>query len=391
METTAKYKIPIASIGIGAAGANIADAFVSLDVRDAFILNSSEEDLQSARLVEPDCRIKFGSINGAAKNRAVAFEAIKKEYDVFLKNLENTILRPGSAPKICFISAGAGGGTGSGTIAVITKMLTRKYPNTIFVPIIALPSEYEKPIAQANAIGCMKELLEGSYPIVVIDNSKVRFAEGTTIMQKYDTLNRVTVSNIIRMVSTSKVSRYGNIDVEDRLSMFMDPGILVIGSAIIDPTEDNPLLSGVRRAVDDTPMSADVGSSVSKAMVQFECDEALYTEKGIANSQGYFKNVYGVFEGYYSPEISSEPPSEGKTKTINRVLVAYSGAKFSEKWIQERQALVDSIQVNDRNTLDTSILRGNRGLNSAWASQSKQPVSAVADDFGDLFAAKVEN
>lgn len=374
-------------IGVGACGGNITEASIVLGTvlkdQDAMLINSSSEDLVSIKMVPGQNKYKFGRLDGAAKNRSKAFNALKEELPNVLKAIENSISP--HKKDIIFIAASAGGGTGSGTLPTLAKILHKKYGSlrkdesgkesrTRIVPIVALPAQYEKGIIQQNALDCIKELA-GSFPVVVIDNDRV---ETDLLEGKYDHLNKETIGNLLKLIKCDKVSRIGNIDIEDRLSMFDEPGVLVVGSAMIDPEHQTPLLDGVKRAIETTPMQADITSSVARAAVQYECETELFSVPNITPVQGLFKNVAGIFEGFYPADGDAE-------KKTNKVLVAFSGANFSQKWISEREAIVES-SFKVEKQIELNISKGNAGLKAKWGSTPEvSGSSSQADDFSDIF------
>lgn len=373
-------KIVNAIIGVGACGGMFAELGATC-LGEGFLLNSSREDLSATSGIDNANRIKFGTIEGAAKNRKLAYEAIKKEHPRFLDVVETRIVN--DSLDNLFVAFSGGGGTGSGASPVILSLLKRKFPKINIVPIVVLPAAYEKAIIQQNALDCIRELiLDETRTIIVVDNSKITTESGL-ILEKYTKINTETINNIKKLVTSDKVSRIQNIDVADRESMLTEPGILVIGSAPIDITVENPLLTAVKNAIESTPMQADITHSVARAAIQYECDGSVYTEKNISEAQSLFKNVGGIFEGFYE----ADKGDDGKARNI--VTVAFSGARFSEKWIKERETLVaDMFKAEKKEAL--SISQGNSGLKSQWGSagSNSQTSSTASSDnsIGDVFA-----
>lgn len=375
-------KISNAIIGVGACGGMLAELGAVAGLGEGFLLNSSREDLNATKGIDLTNRVKFGSIEGAAKNRAVAYEAIKKEHARFLDVIETRLIT--TELDNLFVAFSGGGGTGSGASPVILKLLKTKYPKINVIPIVVLPAAYEKAIIQQNALDCIRELVSDmNRTIIVVDNSKITTDSGL-ILEKYTKINTETINNIRKLVSSEKTSRISNIDVADRQSMLTEPGILVIGSATVDITAENPLLAAVKRAIESTPMQADITNSVARAAIQYECDGSVYTEKNISEAQSLFKNVGGIFEGFYDSEKSVD--ADGKPNNV--VTVAFSGARFSEKWIKERETLVaDMFKVEKKEALNIS--QGNSGLKSQWGSaggNSQTSSAATSESLDNVFA-----
>jgi len=384
------------TIGIGAAGSAIAEVAVRLGFGQAMAMNSSSEDLDAVKLIDPARRIKLRTLDGAAKNRNSALAAFKTEYQNFLTNVNNAFNATGTivVPDLIFVVASGGGGTGSGILPVASRILRKTYPDSFVIPVIVLPSLYERGIAQQNAIDCLRELGPTQdekkdpswkdFTIILADNTR----EQTDLLEKkYELINSNIVGNIQRLVSTTKTSRISNMDIADRKAMFSDPGIMVIGSATVKNDEESPIRAAIKRAIEATAMSADITASVKRVAIQVEASTSLYTEKNIVDAQSMFKNAAGVFEGYYGLD---EPAvaTEGKTGD-GKVLVAFSGARLPEKVIREREAIIeDTFKVPTESAVE--IAKGNKDLKSAWSSSTKSTPAAAtepaAQNFDDIFA-----
>jgi cell division GTPase FtsZ len=361
----------------------------------SFALNTSIEDLSAAKMIDPARKFKFQTIHGAAKNRNAAFEAFKSEYSRFIANVKSGLTNDSNIDDydIIFVISSGGGGTGSGIAPVVSRMFRREFPNSYIVPVIVLPSIYERGIAQQNALDCLKEFeateAEAADPnwtpftIILADNSRI---DRDLVEEKYNIINKEIVSNIKRLIKCDKTSRISNMDVADRKSMFSDPGILVIGSATVDMTDESPMLAAIKRAIDKTPMSADVTASVKRVALQCDCDKSLYTQANMIAAQSMFKNAAGVFEGYYGPdeEAGSTEPVESK------ILVAFSGARLPEKVILERESIVENaFKVPTEAAVEIS--KGNSSLKSAWGATTAQkaavtPAADSSQNFDDVFA-----
>lgn len=375
-------KIVTACVGLGACGSAMVEAAVSVELGKGFVLNSSAEDLEAIQLLDRDSKFKFGSINGAAKSRKIGFDAFKNEHQKFLTALENCLFKDGEKVDVLFVFASAGGGTGSGIIPICCQILRAKYPQVSIVPVVVMPALNERGIAQQNALDCLRELDVDNHCVIVVDNSRV---DSDMILQKYDAINRETVETLKRLVNFGKVSRISNIDVADRLSMFNDPGILVTASALADETDESPIRDAIKRAIDATPMCADVSKNVKRVALQCELQADMYTERNRSDAQEIFKNVAGIYEGYYAPDTISG--GEGvEPKPVNRVLVAFSGAHLSRTSIRERENVVEQ-QFKADQTAATDVSRGNSDLKDSWAGNSKKESNANADgSFDDIFA-----
>lgn len=373
-------KIVAACVGLGACGSAMTEAAVSVGLGKGFILNSSSEDLDAIQLLDRDSKFKFGSINGAAKSRKIGFDAFKTEHQKFLAALDSCLFKDGDKIDVIFVFASAGGGTGSGIIPVCTQILRSKYPEIAIVPVVVMPAMNERGIAQQNALDCLRELDVDNHCVIVVDNSRV---DSDMILQKYDSINRETAETLNRLTHFEKVSRISNIDVADRMSMFNDPGILVTASALADMNDESPIRDSIKRAIDATPMCADVSSNVKRVALQCELQSDMYTEHNRTDAQEIFKNVAGIYEGYYEPDMIKTADGD---KPVNRILVAFSGAHLSRTSIRERENVVEQMFKADE-TAKINVAKGNQQLKDDWANGvQKKRETPAAEAFDDVFA-----
>lgn len=375
-------KLVIGFIGLGACGSNIAETSVADGLSDTvYVINSSYDDLEALRIIDKDFKRKLKYIQGAAKDRNVALAGFKKEYaDVIADYDEKVMQTPlGKETDVIFIAASAGGGTGSGTIPIVARILRKKYPEVRIVPVIVMPGKEEFGIVQANAIACINELIDAGFCMITVDNSK---AVGASVLEKYDDVNGEICQNLKSLVKFGKVSRISNIDAADRLSMFDDAGLLVVGSAVVDTDAENVVKTAVKMAITQTPVIADLTKPVKKVAVQFEINPKYCTDKTRNDIRSVFRNAAGLFEGYYAPdEVKGE--SE-ETEEFSRILVAVSGAHLNASDMSEREALTEEFTED---TIKDEKSTANSALMSNWSTGPKgQPKDSKKDEgFDNLF------
>ncbi len=375
-------------IGLGACGSAITELAQTVGLAKGFILNSAVEDLDAIKGIDAASKWKLNGISGAAKNRKAAQDAFKNDYKPFLEAVRTRLLTPttGEALEdvdVMFVVASAGGGTGSGILPAAARMLQKAFPTIQVVPIVVWPSADERGIAQQNCVDCTRELLSGSgsgFPTILIDNTRV---DDEMILGKYDKINRETVENIKSLLNCDKSSRISNIDSADRLSMFKDPGLLVIGSATVNLHGENPLVDAIQQAITTTPATANIAGVVKKVAVQLECDASLYTSKAKSEITQLFPNALGFFDGYYSPVEAL-----GNTEE-SRVLIAFSGASLNDKAFAERAKSASVAFNNERRSEAAVMSKGNVALKNAWATTkapaTEEGIKVEDESMDDIF------
>jgi len=370
-------KIEVAMVGLGAAGGTLTEQAVASGLTESvLVLNSSYEDLESLKLIPTENKVKLSEVGGAAKDRVKIYEQFRKNGNPqkFMDAFDARIMN--SPREIVFVAASGAGGTGSGLVVIIARMIRQKYPNLKVIPLIIMPGMNERGIAQQNALDCTRELESAGFCMIRVDNSRI---ENNSIFEKYTEINKETIENLRRFINFDKISKFQNIDVADRLAMFGDSGMLMIGSSLVDPDEPSPMKAAVKRALETTPMTADIAGNIKRVAIQCEMDSVLYTEENRDDTSAIFKNAAGIFEGFYEPE-------ELNGNITNRVLVVISGAHIAASEIRERESLVEQ-QFQEDKTKDIKIGEGNKAVKNAWTTASAGSTSeaAPADDYSNLF------
>ncbi len=189
-------------IGLGQAGGKIADAFLADDRKspvphtfEAIAVNSATSDLTGLVHIPPEDRVLIGETvvkgHGVGADNKLGADIAEDEVEVIL----NRVSRIGVASLDAFILvAGLGGGTGSGTIPVISKHLKEVYDEPVY-SIGILPAEKEGDIYTLNAARSLKTLLPNSDAVILVDNGTF-LRGGESVREAYDRINKEIVKRI---------------------------------------------------------------------------------------------------------------------------------------------------------------------------------------------------
>lgn len=217
--------LDVGVIGLGNAGSQVAALAVEKLGIDAYVINSSEKDLQTVSATIP--RLLIGDTKGAGKERSAA--------KAFLKDSIMGIIKDETAMNVfkkdvLFIVSSTGGGTGSGTSIVLSNIISEVYPNTKVIIVGILPTIKEALSTQLNSIEYMKELyqsLDGA-TYMLYDNDKFAKLPSTVMMGK---INETIVNDIDVIRGTYQhPTKYSSIDEKDAGNILTTRGRLAIAS-----------------------------------------------------------------------------------------------------------------------------------------------------------------
>lgn len=153
-------------LGIGQFGGNITRKFEEAGF-SCVVANSSEEDLFTLRNAKNKFHFRNG--RGCHKNRKKAKQLLRENLEALIDEIRSKM----PAITTLFVCASAAGGTGSGMLASVVKVLNQVFDFNICI-ITVLPSKSENFQSYANTVELFQELskLEKVGAMFILDNSK---------------------------------------------------------------------------------------------------------------------------------------------------------------------------------------------------------------------------
>jgi len=155
--------------------------------------------------------------------------------------------------QMLFITAGMGGGTGTGATPVIAKMA--KDRGILTVAVVTIPFIYEGKHAMARALDGVHELEKNVDSLIIINNDKLYEFFGNQLIHdafpKADEVLAIAVRGIIEII---KKKGYINVDFEDVKNLMKDSGMALMGCGT--GTGENRIEDAVRGAF-ESPLQND--------------------------------------------------------------------------------------------------------------------------------------
>mgnify|MGYP000369398470 FL=1 len=212
-------------IGVGGGGCNAVNYMFRENIQGCsfYVCNTDRQALDCSPV---HAKIHIGSnALGAgtvpAEGRKAAIES--------LDEIEKTVLTPET--KMLFITAGMGGGTGTGAAPVIAK--AAKGRGILTVAVVTIPYEIEGITPLAKAIDGIHELKNNVDSLLVINNEKLYELFGSMLTHeafpKADEVLATAVRGITEIISRPG---YINIDFKDIMTMMKDSGMALMGCGV---------------------------------------------------------------------------------------------------------------------------------------------------------------
>ncbi len=223
------HKSIIKVIGVGGGGSNAVNHMFNLGIRgvEFIICNTDLQALQSSPVPN---KLQIGANLteglGAGANPEVGKNAAIESKEMIREQLgENT--------RMVFITAGMGGGTGTGAAPILARIA--KDLEVLTVGIVTAPFKFEGIKKTRIAEEGISELKNCCDTVIVIENEKLREIYGnlpvTKAFAEADNVLTTAAKGIAEIIT---VSGYVNVDFEDVKTVMKDSGAAVMGSALAE-------------------------------------------------------------------------------------------------------------------------------------------------------------
>jgi cell division protein FtsZ len=230
-------------IGVGGGGSNAVNHMYNQGITgvDFVICNT---DAQALALSPIPNKIQLGTTLteglGAGANPEVGKNAAIEDIENIKAILQNNT-------KMVFITAGMGGGTGTGAAPVIAEVAREM--GILTVGIVTIPFSFEGRRRKQQAEEGLNALRNHVDTMLIINNDKLRMIHGNLKMgecfSKADDILTTAAKGIAEIIT---VAGYINVDFEDVKTVMKDGGTAIMGSATAEG--ENRAIQAVTKALE---------------------------------------------------------------------------------------------------------------------------------------------
>jgi len=214
-------------IGIGGGGSNAVSTMAQSDIRGVqFIVANT--DMQALELSRAPIKIQIGSKitngRGAGANPEIGRSAALEDADKLKSVMEGA--------DMVFITAGMGGGTGTGAAPVIANLA--REVGALAVGVVTKPFTFEGMIRMHKAEEGIAELKKNVDALIVIPNERLlNLAEKkTTLLDSFKLADDVLSQAVKGISDVVMVPGYVNVDFADIKTVMASRGRAVMGTGI---------------------------------------------------------------------------------------------------------------------------------------------------------------
>ncbi|MEM6765944.1 MAG: cell division protein FtsZ [Bacteroidota bacterium] len=283
-------------VGVGGGGGNAVNNMFEKGIEgvDFMVCNT---DMQALNNSDIPIKIRLGAAQteglGAGANPEVGRKAAVESIDEVQELM-------GTNTKMVFITAGLGGGTGTGAAPVISRMA--KENGILTVGIVTTPFKFEGPKRSLQAEAGLQELEEFVDTLIVIDNNNLHKILGSNITMRkaFEEADKVLCDAARGIAEIITTEGYINVDFADVCTIMREGGRALMGTAVAEG--EDRASQAVQEAI-NSPLLENNGVKGSRAIIvnitasedSLRMDETTSIVEQVQESAGQDANIiYGI-------------------------------------------------------------------------------------------------
>ena len=266
-------------IGIGGTGGNIINAMVDSGVEgvDFLNVNTDSQQLKHSKVEKtlqlgPSCTQGLGAGGNPEMGKKAAEEVIS-EIEEYIEN-----------SNMIFITAGMGGGTGTGAAPVIARIAKEK--NILTVGVVTKPFQYEGKRKSEKAESGVTELQKYVDNLVVIPNQNIFAVAGpdSPVTDSLHLANNVLIDGVRSIIDLMVKPGIMNHDFADVKSVMSETGKVHLGTGIAEG--DNRVVEATEKAISNPLLENNSMSGAKGVLINITCgDDTTLQDIDLANNK----------------------------------------------------------------------------------------------------------
>ena len=239
----AKLKV----VGVGGGGGNAINTMIAGSLQGVEFI-AANTDAKALEMNEASVKIQLGQGLGAGGNPEVGRQAAQQNR----AQLEEAL----AGADMVFVTAGMGGGTGTGGAPVIAQLA--RETGALCVGVVTKPFDFEGRKRSRYALQGIEELKEHVDSLIVIPNQRLLNIVGknTTVLEAFKKADEVLLQAVKGIADLIGVGGHINVDFADVRTIMSERGMALMGTGSAEGEEraveaahnaiSNPLLDDVR-------------------------------------------------------------------------------------------------------------------------------------------------
>jgi len=279
-EKSAKIKV----IGVGGAGGNAINNMIASNLKGVKFI-CANTDAQSLDVSRSEIRIQLGERLteglGAGANPDIGREAAIENADAIRASLEDS--------HMVFITAGFGGGTGTGAAPVIAEIC--KDLGALTVAVVTKPFSFEGRKRTRQAVEGIDALKKVADTVITIPNDRLRglASKNAKMLDMFKKADEILLHSVKGITDLIMMPGLVNLDFADVRTTMSRAGLAIMGIGI--SKGENRAVEAAERAISH-PLLEDIAISGAKGvLMNITCNSDLTMEEMTEASERIYEEV----------------------------------------------------------------------------------------------------
>jgi len=273
-------------IGVGGGGGNAVNHMYNQGIKgvDFIVCNT---DLQALEISPVPNKLQLGPSLTEGRGAGSLPEIGK---NAAVENIEEIREYLSQGTKMVFVTAGMGGGTGTGAAPVIAKVA--KELGILTVGIVTVPFNFEGRKRRIQAEEGLEEMRENVDTLLVINNERLREITGnlsiTNAFEQADDILATAARGIAEVIAVTGAI---NVDFNDVNTVMRDSGVAIMGSAAAEG--DNRAIKAVEQSLESPLLNDNDISGAEYVLLNITYGEKEVTMDEITEITDYIQDAAG--------------------------------------------------------------------------------------------------
>ncbi len=338
-ELVEKLKVNIKIVGCGGGGSNTINRIMEEGIYGAELV-AANTDAQHLLQIRAHRKVLLGRRRtrglGAGADPLVGEDAARESEDKLREILQGA--------DMVFVTAGMGGGTGTGGAQFVAK--TAKELGALVLSVVTLPFKAEGKLRMENAMWGLERLRRYSDTTIVIPNDKlleiVPRLPLNDAFKVADTVLMITIKGITEILTKPGLV---NVDYADLKTVLGAGGVAMVGIGESDSTHER-VKEAVQEAINSPLIDADIADSTG-ALVRIVGDEHMSVQEAQMAVDLVQKRINKMAKIIWGASVDPEMDN------MVQVLVVLSGVK--SPYFIEKGGSIKATRKVAGETLDSDI------------------------------------
>lgn len=329
-------------VGVGGGGGNAVNRMIENDVKgvEFVVINT---DAQVLRLAKADVRLQIGKVLtkglGAGADPEIGRQAAEESEDDIREILKGS--------DMVFITAGMGGGTGTGACPVVAKVA--KELGCLTVGIVTKPFTFEGRKRHVQAKKGLAELKPYVDTLIVVPNDKLlTLADKTmTMLESFREVDNVLRRGVQGIAEIVTIPGLINVDFADVKNVMKNKGTALMGIGIA--SGPNRAIEAARKAIRSPLLEIDINGAT---------DAIVFVTSDIDITMQEIYDVTGEIRNASSPDIDIVMGTGFNVDLQGELIVTVIATGFDNMQDEEEEIFQPTPQVK-KPTADSPTIVNN--------------------------------